>query len=69
MRNNIILVSAAVVMFGLGALFVVHTDSEVQAQAQGQSPAWAECLLNNLKNADSDGAASLLLKACNVLAP
>ncbi len=69
MRNNIILVSAAVVMVGLGALFVVPTDSEVQAQGSGRSQAWAKCVLGNIKNADSDGAASLLLKACNVLAP
>ena len=65
--RNIILVSAAVTAVALGALFVGISGSEVQAQ--GSSPAWAECLLNNLKNANSDGGAALVLKACNVLAP
>ena len=68
MRNNIILVFAAVVAVGLGAIFVGSSDNKVQAQTS-YSRALAECVLDNLKNANSDAGAAFMLIACRSLNP
>ncbi len=65
--RNIILVSAAVAAVGLGAIFVGISDNEVQAQRIPMSNAVAECMLANIKSANSAAAVVFVLEACQVL--
>ena len=54
----------------VASLAVMVSPSSNEANAQGEnSKAWAECVLDNLKNAHSDKAATIVAGACRTLNP